>query len=97
MPVPVMPPLLELHDTVKSITAAPLLLPGVNETFKELLPLSARSISGAAGAAAGTASADSGDDAPVPMMFVAMTEHVYGLPLVRPVTTRGERCRFPCP
>jgi hypothetical protein len=46
--------------------------------------------SGADGTVLGTITADSGDGRLVSSSFVAVTVHVYVLPLVTPVTTMGD-------
>jgi len=46
--------------------------------------------SGAAGTVLGTTAGESGDGEPVPSPFVAVTEHVYVLPLLSALTTSGE-------
>ena len=88
-PVPGAPPFPEVHDAVNDVMALPLFAPGVNATEADALPLSTLPIVGALGTVAGTNAADAAEGALVPLPFVAVTLHVYVLPLVRPVTTMG--------
>jgi len=45
---------------------------------------------GAPGTVLGMTAADAGDAAPAPFVLLAMTEHVYESPFVRPATMIGE-------
>jgi hypothetical protein len=88
--VPAAPPSSEVQLAEKLVIALPLLAPGVNATETEVLPRVALVIAGAPGAAAGTTLADAGEGALVPIALVAVTVHVYVLPLVSPLTVIGD-------
>ena len=63
---------------------------GVNVTVACALPAVAVPMVGAPGTAAGVALFDALESAPLPTVLVALTLHVYAVPLVKPVTTIGE-------
>ncbi len=58
----------------------------VNATLTCPLPDDAVPIVGAPGTVAGVTTLEALDEMPAPMEFVALTVHVYGVPLVNPVT-----------
>ena len=73
----------------------PLLEPGLNATPNGpvgpgALPGTTDTIVGGAGAVPTMVDAEAGERGLVPTEFVAVTEHVYVRPLVRPVTVMGE-------
>ena len=63
---------------------------GVNVTVACALPAVALPIVGAPGTAAGVTLLEGAEAGPVPTAFVAVTVNVYAVPLVRPLTMRGE-------
>ena len=89
VPVRVTPPLLETHDALYPVIAAPLLEGAVKATEA----VAAESVTvtpvGAPGRVAGTKLFDAADGKLEPWVFCAVTVHVYVLPFVSPVTTSG--------
>jgi hypothetical protein len=61
----------------------------VNVTDADATPLVAPPIVGGSGGPTGITAFDAADEKLVPMPFVAVTEHVYVLPFVNPVTSIG--------
>lgn len=61
-----------------------------NATAMSPLPAVTAGAAGRPGTAFGTTAADDGDDGPAPFPFVALTLHVYVLPLVNPATAIGD-------
>jgi hypothetical protein len=72
------------------IDAPPLLTGGVNEIVACPFPATADTFVGLPGTVAGTTELLEADAVLVPIAFVAVTVKVYVVPLVRPVTKRGE-------
>src|SRR5882724_10644015 len=70
--------------------ALPLSAPGVNATVIDALPRVTPVMVGGSGTAAGTTGSDGVEALLVPTPLVAVTVHVYVLPLVRPATTMGD-------
>ncbi len=68
----------------------PLLPGGENDTLACAFPAAAMPITGAPGTPNGVALADAADGGPVPTSFVAVTVHVYAVPLTSPVTVIGD-------
>ena len=68
----------------------PLEAGGVNVTVACPTPAVAVPIVGGPGTAAGVTLFEGADAGPVPTAFAAVTVKVYGVPLVRPLTMRGE-------
>jgi hypothetical protein len=70
----VVPPLLEAHVAVYSLTTLPLFEPGVNATEKRLICGTVTlSIAGRSGTAAGVTALEALDDDPAPTMLAART------------------------
>ena len=67
----------------------PLSAPGVKVTVALLSPRVAVPIVGASGTATGTTAFVRAESGPVPTAFVALTEHLYVLSFVKPVTRIG--------
>jgi hypothetical protein len=88
--VPAAPPSSEVQLAEKLVIVLPLSVPGVNATETDVLPRVTLEIVGASGAAAGTTLADADEGALVPIALVAVTVHVYVLPLVRLLTEIGD-------
>jgi hypothetical protein len=88
--VPGAPPSSEVQLAEKLVIVLPLSAPGVNATETEVLPRVALVIVGALGAAAGTTLPDAAEGALVPIALVAVTVHVYVLPLVKLLTVIGD-------
>ena len=70
--------------------ALPPSLGAANDTLGCALPEAAVGWAGADGTVLGTTAVDGAVAAPSPFAFVAVTVHVYDLPLVKPPTTSGE-------
>ena len=87
---PAAPPSLEVHVAVKPVIALPLFEGATNASEICVFPRVAVGCSGASGTVAGTVAAEAGEAAPVPFPFVAVTVHVYVLPLVRGATDIGD-------
>jgi hypothetical protein len=79
------------------VIALPPLKGATNETVNSPLPTTTVGAAGAAGTVLGVAARDDGDAGLVPFAFVAVTVHVYDLPLVRPPTVIGEAAPFADP
>jgi hypothetical protein len=88
--VPAAPPSSEVQLAEKLVIALPLSAPGVNATKTDVLPRVTLEMVGASGAAAGMTLADADEGALVPIALVAVTVHVYVLPLVRLLTVIGD-------
>jgi hypothetical protein len=67
----------------------PLLAGGLNATVSWPLPMMGVPMVGAPDTVAGMTAFDAADASPVPTPFVALTVHVYVLPLVSDPTTIG--------
>ena len=88
--LPGAPPSIDVHET-ENDCVLPLSAPAVNATVIELSPPLALVITGAPGGAAGTTAGEAAEGPLVSSrMFVAVTVHVYVLPLVRPETAIGD-------
>ena len=75
--------------TVYPVIAEPPVLDGADhETVTEESPNTPDTPLGAPGTVAGTTDADAEEAEPVPALFVAVTENVYEVPLVRPITVQ---------
>ena len=61
----------------------------VKATVARALPGVAVPMIGAPGSVAGAMELEAAEAAPLPAVFVAVTLKLYGVPLVRPVTTMG--------
>jgi hypothetical protein len=88
--VPAAPPSSEVQLAEKLVIALPLFAPGVNATETDVSPRVTLVIVGASGAAAGTTLADADEGTLVPIALVAVTVHVYVLPLVKLLTVIGD-------
>ena len=83
-------PVTDEHEAVYDVIGLPFSAGATNDTRMRWLPRATVGCAGALGAAAGTKGAEGAEVAPVPMMLVAATVHVYVLPLVRPLTVIGD-------
>ena len=88
-PEAVKPPGLDV-TVYEVIAEPPLLTGGVKVTVASPLPRVAVPIVGASGTVAGTTELLVPDEELVPTAFVAVTVKVYVVPLVNPVTVKGE-------
>jgi hypothetical protein len=77
------------------IGAPPLLAGGVNATLALALPAVAVPIVGAPGIVAGVTLLEVDEDAPVPVLLVAVTVNVYAVPFASPFTVMGEALPVP--
>jgi hypothetical protein len=86
----VTPPLLDAQDAVYAVIALPLSPGAANVTTSTWFARLTVGWAGTSGTAAGTTAFDAGDVPPLPTSFVAVTVHVYVLPLVRLLTVIGD-------
>jgi hypothetical protein len=75
---------------VNPVIADPPSEPAVKPTVTLVLPAAAVPMVGALGTVAGVMLPDGAEAGPVPMALVAVTVHVTGVPLARPVTVMGD-------
>ena len=87
---PVAPPFDDTHAAPKPVIGLPPSNGAMNETVTRAFPATAVGCAGASGTRFGTATADGTEGALSPLLFVAVTVHVYDLPFVRPPTRIGE-------
>ena len=89
-PAPATPAFDDTHATLYPVIVLPPSNGATNDTVTCAFPGESVGAAGALGTVLGTATADAGDNAPVPFAFVAVTVHVYDFPFVRPLTTVGD-------
>ena len=89
-PAPATPAFDDTHAALYPVIALPPSNGATNDTVTCAFAGESVGGAGALGTVLGTATADAGDNAPVPFAFVAVTVHVYDFPFVRPLTTVGD-------
>ena len=88
--VPAVPPFDDTHAAVKLVMPLPPSNGATNETPSCALPATTVGCAGAVGTVLGITTADADEGAPLPLLFVAVTVHVYDFPLDTPPTTIGD-------
>ena len=87
---PAAPPFDDTHAALYPVIALPPSNGATNDTVACALPADTVGAAGPSGTRFGIASGDGTDGAPSPLLFVAVTVHVYDFPLDKPLTTIGD-------